>query len=417
MIKRTSLLSASLLFALLAAGFVVLFTVMDVWLAIDQHQLLETMRGIQTQTLPATIEQQRLSRNLEVLRLEGDRVLFSPRPEARQQASLIVSLIASHPSILGNIEASKLARDVERFLSSISTERRHDSEVQKEWESLSLRLSLLADDVSIDGVNLATGELKRMESVVQLSRKKLILAMFLGGVFVAGILVLVQRVFIKPLQQINKALAGLRNAGEILHLPASKTLEISEIENAIVLLQTTMKENEEARANLIALASTDVLTGLPNRRSFTNAAHEAVERAHRYHRVVSVGLADLDHFKRINDTYGHEAGDCVLKTFADRVRQTMRQSDLVCRYGGEEFAFVFIETPVAEARCIADRLREEMGNLLIELPNGESESITLSFGLADASSVSLEEALRHADIALYSAKNSGRNQGVIFEGA
>jgi len=168
--------------------------------------------------------------------------------------------------------------------------------------------------------------------------------------------------------------------------------------------------NEAARQQLELLANRDGLTGLTNRRHFMLLAEQELARAQRYRRSLTVGMADLDHFKRLNDTYGHAAGDAVLKAFAVLVGDTLRQSDLSCRYGGEEFAFLFPEVGIDEARRLAERLRERFSELEIRLPDSRLVRVTFSMGLADATVLPLEGALKLADEALYEAKRSGRNR-------
>ena len=124
-------------------------------------------------------------------------------------------------------------------------------------------------------------------------------------------------------------------------------------------------------------------------------------------------MADLDFFKKINDGYGHAVGDRVLQSTSALVGQTLRQSDLAGRYGGEEFAFVFPETALKEAHRLTERLRQRAAESRIELTDGVDLQITLSLGLADASSCSLDTALKLADAALYEAKEQGRNRVVI----
>jgi diguanylate cyclase (GGDEF)-like protein len=143
-----------------------------------------------------------------------------------------------------------------------------------------------------------------------------------------------------------------------------------------------------------------------------NAATE-ISRAQRYQRPVAVAIGDLDFFKRLNDTYGHAAGDVVLRTFAKMLSPSVRHSDLVCRYGGEEFAFLFPESTVAQAHVLVERFRQLLAESDIQLANGLLVRITISIGLADASHCSLEAALQRADFALYEAKRLGRNRVIV----
>jgi diguanylate cyclase (GGDEF)-like protein len=124
-------------------------------------------------------------------------------------------------------------------------------------------------------------------------------------------------------------------------------------------------------------------------------------------------MADLDFFKRINDTYGHAAGDLVLKSFAKLLKDSVRQTDLVCRYGGEEFAFVFPESTVEEALVLTERFRQRFADHDILLPDGSRVRVTISVGLVDASRLPLEKSLNCADEALYQAKHEGRNRVVV----
>lgn len=152
---------------------------------------------------------------------------------------------------------------------------------------------------------------------------------------------------------------------------------------------------------------------MTNRRHFLLMADAELQRAQRYKRPLSIGMADLDFFKSLNDTYGHDAGDSVLRAFAAMLLDTFRQSDLVCRYGGEEFAFLFPESSLAEARILAERFRTRWSEYDIYLPDGSLVRVTVSIGLADAGSGTIDEALKAADEALYEAKRQGRNRTVV----
>jgi diguanylate cyclase (GGDEF)-like protein len=120
-------------------------------------------------------------------------------------------------------------------------------------------------------------------------------------------------------------------------------------------------------------------------------------------------MADLDYFKKLNDSHGHAAGDVVLRAFAELAGEVLRHSDMVCRYGGEEFAFLFPESTLDEAAVLAERFRARCAAHAFRLPDGQVVNVTLSMGLADASACPIEVALRRADEALYEAKRAGRN--------
>ena len=408
-----SRLSAGRLFFRITAAFTLAFAGIVLWLVVDQHALLESMDTLQSKTLPSSIEQQRLARNLEVLRLEGERVLEARTPESQRQSMFIVMLMASHPSLLSNEQARNLAIETELFLARAAQNKHIDDSERVEWSRLSQRLSLAADDISVNGVNLAQADIRNMGAIVQQGRHKLHGAMLLVLVFLVFLLLLIRQLILRPLQQIDQALADLKKPSRSVDLPAYALRELAGVRQAIVQLHGMMQEHEQARDDLEKLASTDALTGLNNRRHFMLLAAAELARGQRYGRPISVGLADLDHFKQINDLYGHEAGDMALRAFADLVRDTLRHSDSAARYGGEEFAFIFPETTPHEAIVLAERLRSRLDALVIPIMAGQYVRLTVSFGIADASTQTLEAALRLADDALYQAKRNGRNAVIL----
>lgn len=170
-----------------------------------------------------------------------------------------------------------------------------------------------------------------------------------------------------------------------------------------------------ANAELERLANTDGLTGLANRRHFTEELEREVERCRRYGRPFSVVLLDLDHFKSVNDTWGHAAGDAVLEATADAMREVCRDIDLPGRIGGEELALLLPETDLDGAAALADRLRERIGNRVHQAPTGGSFKVTASLGVATlVPEMRTGEALLQAtDEALYAAKGGGRNRVVV----
>ncbi|KQS93852.1 MULTISPECIES: PleD family two-component system response regulator [unclassified Rhizobium] len=176
--------------------------------------------------------------------------------------------------------------------------------------------------------------------------------------------------------------------------------------------------NDRLRASVkqtIELAVTDGLTGLHNRRYLDNHLKLLIDRAVARGRPLSICITDIDRFKSVNDTYGHDAGDEVLRDFAHRVRSTVRGADLACRFGGEEFVVVMPDTPADAAAAIAERLRTIVEDRPFALPNSDTKLlITASLGLAtlNLSGDTPEALLKRADTALYQAKNNGRNQVV-----
>ena len=170
------------------------------------------------------------------------------------------------------------------------------------------------------------------------------------------------------------------------------------------------RELEEANVRLAQLATVDSLSGVANRRKFDETLVAEVARSLRYARPLSLILADIDGFKRINDTHGHAAGDEVLRAFAQLLDENARSSDLVARYGGEEFAVLMPETAAEDALELAERLRRAIEKSTF----AAAGSVTCSFGVAsllpEGTAAELVEA---ADRALYQAKQEGRNRAVL----
>lgn len=176
------------------------------------------------------------------------------------------------------------------------------------------------------------------------------------------------------------------------------------------------------RVNLLKqvqqLAITDDLTKVYNRRHFLSLAENALKLAVRYQRSLSIIMIDIDHFKEINDRYGHGAGDFILQGFVKNACSILRDSDTFARFGGEEFIALLPETTQSEALIAAERLRTRIAGRPIAADFGEIQ-ITISLGIASTTSISpplsVEKLVDRADRALYQAKNSGRNQVVVYE--
>lgn len=163
-------------------------------------------------------------------------------------------------------------------------------------------------------------------------------------------------------------------------------------------------------------ATTDKLTGLDNRRQFDQRLADETLRARRYNGSYCLLLIDIDHFKQVNDTHGHPAGDAVLKTLAVLFGSQVRDVDTVARFGGEEFALILPETEAGDARRLGERIRQSVADHPFTLPDGERIAVTVSIGIAAFPGAAREAAdvVAHADQALYAAKEGGRNRVVWY---
>lgn len=168
------------------------------------------------------------------------------------------------------------------------------------------------------------------------------------------------------------------------------------------------RELQTSQQLLLQLSQTDPLTGLANRRELMERLEQALERARRYGGVFSLIMADIDFFKKVNDTYGHDVGDQVIKAVATMMAGAVRTTDLVARFGGEEFVVLVQEAGLEVAAELAERLRIMASELRFDAIDG---GIRCSFGVAQyAPAVPAQELLKHADLALYTSKHQGRNR-------
>ena len=216
--------------------------------------------------------------------------------------------------------------------------------------------------------------------------------------------------------------SGLESgADDYLTKPIHPAEMVARVKTGIRILnleQSLKTANEEIRL----LSITDPLTGCYNRGYLNEHFYYEIKRAQRYSRPLSVVLADIDHFKQVNDTYGHQVGDEVLKSFALCIQNEIRKKiDWVVRYGGEEFLIVLPETPHTGAFSMAERLRQAVGARSIQAGD-RTIKITASFGGASTASrnkrgeeITMDQLINQADAQLYRSKNEGRNKTNIIE--
>ena len=244
---------------------------------------------------------------------------------------------------------------------------------------------------------------------------------------VLAMLLLIRQRVVLPLTEAARALnaMGRGEAVETPRVPAQTSDEISAIFRGIESLRRQSQaraELELERDKLIdtlrAQSGTDFLTGLPNRRAFFEAAEAELARARRHGFGVVLLLMDVDHFKRVNDTFGHLVGDQALMAVARVLQQGMRQGDLVARVGGEELVALLSHCSLDAGVAFAERLREAIHAQAIDLGEGRPPlHVSVSVGVADsgAHGFGLDQLLARADEAMYRAKHGGRNRTVSAE--
>ncbi|MBI3394759.1 MAG: diguanylate cyclase [Spirochaetia bacterium] len=185
----------------------------------------------------------------------------------------------------------------------------------------------------------------------------------------------------------------------------------------LYLLVSLVHTLDDRETKLAVLAGEDPLTGALNRRSVLERAEHAFRMAERYQRPITVLMIDVDHFKQVNDDYGHKVGDSALLQVAQGLRLSMRNVDILGRYGGEEFVIVLPETAASAALDVAERLRRMISDYPLTVHDEHTIRITISVGVADHTSgvQNIFELVDRADQALYRAKRAGRDRCEIFD--
>jgi diguanylate cyclase (GGDEF)-like protein/PAS domain S-box-containing protein len=174
-------------------------------------------------------------------------------------------------------------------------------------------------------------------------------------------------------------------------------------------------ERKKKEIELFKEATRDPLTGAYTRRFFEEVAEKEIQRSVRYNRPFCLAMIDADHFKNVNDTYGHAVGDKVLKELVATCEKVLRKTDIICRFGGEEFLILLLEIDLAVAQVVTDRLRAIISNIIINTDSGQEVRFTVSIGLVPSTySTNYDELVKAVDEALYVAKNSGRNRVVAL---
>jgi diguanylate cyclase (GGDEF)-like protein/PAS domain S-box-containing protein len=209
---------------------------------------------------------------------------------------------------------------------------------------------------------------------------------------------------------------GLRKDGSEVFLGATITKFQSGAEPYMVAILRDISKRITLQEELERLASVDPLTGALNRRAFLDGLSREWKRARRYRNSLSLLYFDLDHFKKVNDVYGHDAGDQVICRFAELAQSQLRDIDLFGRWGGEEFVATVVHADLRSLHEIAERIRRAFAGEIFEIDGFPPFSLTVSIGGADsAGRCSSAELIKLADGALYQAKNGGRNRVVILD--
>lgn len=293
------------------------------------------------------------------------------------------------------------------------------------WTQARAILGNLTDDLSVDAAIAAS------EGSVEIAHYAKYAMLAVAITFCGLILLFTAAIYlfrwaiINPIIRVTADLERVKTTRSPVHPRREQLRELDDIATAVeafggalaqisertLELEREVAERKKVQAQLLELATTDSLTGLRNRRYFFEFATREFERARRYHMPLSLLLLDADHFKIINDRYGHPVGDLALQVLAATGRQLLREVDLFARIGGEEFAILLPQTDAKAAWVVAERLRLVITQQAIATDLGPLH-LTVSLGLASLGPTiaDLNALLRQADTALYQAKQNGRNR-------
>lgn len=234
----------------------------------------------------------------------------------------------------------------------------------------------------------------------------------------------------RPLEAVSEAARRIQAGDRDIHFPAdARSLEVYHLNRSLEAMTQALRaheteleeqvrirtiELEQAIILLEQLSSVDALTGVFNRRRLEERLKEWMLLFQRSQRPFSVLLLDIDHFKSVNDNYGHDVGDQVLRTFAQVMRSAVRTTDFVARYGGEEFVVVLPETgDVSAAAEVAEKIRQSVE--ATEFPVPRRVTVSIGISLSQTEDESVAALLKRADMALYAAKAAGRNQVMAYD--
>lgn len=219
--------------------------------------------------------------------------------------------------------------------------------------------------------------------------------------------------FVSPLKNSENRIIGI--LGIFINIDSLVKAEI-ELQRINDELSQSNLELLELNQKLNQLARRDQLTGLYNRRVLDETLLNEMERSRRNQRGFTLAIADLDNFKKVNDTYGHPCGDAVLKAVAKTMKEALRSVDTVGRWGGEEFLIILPETPAEGSATVLNRIREKIAKLVIAC-EGHEISLSISIGMSYCDrDCPKDEVLKEADLALYEAKRQGKNRVIHYQG-
>jgi diguanylate cyclase (GGDEF)-like protein len=420
-----------------AAVLMVLFTLGGVAVTNEALRIGSLAEESRVRIVPMILERQRAVINLEKLKQYGTTVMISGEPRVREDTLVLVTFLINHPSLQFDPALSQTVHRAEQVIGALAAAREKgeakreqgdragadevERQAKADWRDMYGALEAMSDALSVSATNLTSERAAAVEEAAAQVKRMVRAALLVLALALCGAALFIHQLLLRPILLTTAAL-DIGRPHKDVRLPTSAIGEIDLLYRSVERMATAFSEIEEAhrqartaQAELRRLASTDELTGVANRRWFTSMARRELERCRRYGHPLALLMIDVDHFKRVNDNYGHAVGDEVLKTFARVLEGSLRSVDLLGRMGGEEFAVVLPETNPTAAANTAERLRAAVEALAFPLEDGTALCLTASVGIGVASpeGETLDSLLARADEGLYAAKRGGRNRVIV----
>lgn len=382
----------------------------------QQAQLEDDAQHIYDVSSAKVFEATRTIRGLERLAREGDALNWISSTSERAARRQRLHSLLNDASLQGE---AGLRQEVEQAFFTLDANladlNQHGAEAQtratERWAPVMQRIVNKSEAVGAEVAGLATIEADHiLEST---SKARTAILSVAGAVAVGTVALFVFVHFMLTLRVVRLAqLLDTARDGKPILGKDEPILELQVLRNAAVALGDAHRELDTVRIQLEEMAHTDALTGLANRRMFEIQGQQAFAHARRHSEMLAVIVFDIDHFKLINDQYGHEGGDVVLRTLGKYMLDSVRSSERpAARIGGEEFALLVSHTSKEDTLVLAERLRQGIAALEVRMPSGQALTFTASLGVAYCNNddSGLTALLRRADMALYQAKHKGRN--------
>ena len=404
-----------------AIGFFVIAMVLVAafFLLLQRQEAIEQAADrIYDVAMPTMSEATRMVRGLERLARAGEALMWVEDIEQRKQTRLALVSIAEDGVLQGDpvmrqtITEAFVALD-QNLASLAQGEKRVRTDCLARWQPHAQKLFDHSEAIGTSASMAALEDADRIIDATRDSRQRLL--RLAGGLIVLLFVALglFFQLIVRPLIRLAMTLE-LAQQGYDLALKEETFREFQMLSDAADALAQGHRLLVANKRELEQLAHTDVLTGLANRRQFIISANNELSRHDRYGYVTSLIMFDLDHFKQINDRYGHEGGDAVLRAIGSSLVGLIRRVDLLARIGGEEFAVLLPEQGQDVALVSAERLRAAVQALEVTTSAHGSCRFTASFGVAQhVEGESLDALMNRADVALYEAKTNGRNRVVV----